>query len=163
MEVKGGKVELGGGLLGVVASEAVGGEEGADGLRELAVEVGGGGRLGGEEGSGGKKEDGRFGTVGRPGHGFSRLDSLIVRGWRQLGGRRAMDPRLMPYHMRMSTREVIVSELERLPEQDLDKLLDFLRLLKSAHSEDAVSIIAAESALAKDWLTPEEDAAWASL
>ncbi len=65
--------------------------------------------------------------------------------------------------MGMSTREVIVHELERLPEQDLGKLLAFLRLLKEAHAENAVPTLAAESALAKDWLTPEEDAAWANL
>ena len=63
----------------------------------------------------------------------------------------------------MSTREVIARELERLPEQDLDKLLAFLRSLKEAHAETAVPTLAAESALAKDWLTPEEDAAWANL
>lgn len=67
------------------------------------------------------------------------------------------------YHRGVSTREVIARELERLPEQDLDKLLAFLRSLKDAHNENAVPTLAAESALTKDWLTPEEDAAWASL
>ncbi len=69
----------------------------------------------------------------------------------------------MPYHRGMSTREVIARELERLPEQDLNKLLAFLRSLKDTHAENAVPTLAAESALAKDWLTPEEDAAWANL
>ena len=69
----------------------------------------------------------------------------------------------MPYHIGMSTREVIARELERLPEQDLGKLLAFLRSLKESHAENAVPTLAAESALAKDWLTPEEDSAWASL
>jgi hypothetical protein len=63
----------------------------------------------------------------------------------------------------MSTRDVILSELETLPEADLDRLLAFLRSLKDTHAETAVPTLAAESALAKDWLTPEEDAAWASL
>ena len=63
----------------------------------------------------------------------------------------------------MSKRELIVRELDRLPEQDLDKLLAFLRALEEAHDEIAVPTLAAESALAKDWLTPEEDAAWANL
>ena len=63
----------------------------------------------------------------------------------------------------MSKRELIAQELNRLPEQDLDKLLAFLRALKEAHDEIAVLTLAAESALAKDWLTPEEDAAWANL
>lgn len=63
----------------------------------------------------------------------------------------------------MSRHEVIARELERLSEQDLDKLLAFLRSLKEAHAETTVPTLAAESALAKDWLTPEEDAAWANL
>jgi hypothetical protein len=63
----------------------------------------------------------------------------------------------------MSTREAIARELEHLSEQDLDKLLEFLRTLKEGHAESSVPMLAAECALAKDWLTPEEDAAWANL
>ena len=70
----------------------------------------------------------------------------------------------MPYHRGMSTREFIARELERLPEQDLNKLLVFLRSLKDTRRpRTPCRRIAAESALAKDWLTPEEDAAWANL
>lgn len=63
----------------------------------------------------------------------------------------------------MSKRELIAQELERLPDQDLDGLLKFLRSLADAHAEAAVPALAAESSLAKDWLSAEEDAAWASL
>ena len=63
----------------------------------------------------------------------------------------------------MSTREVLARELDKLPEEDLDRLLGFLRTLKDTHAENAVPALAAQTALAKDWLTPEEDAAWASL
>lgn len=63
----------------------------------------------------------------------------------------------------MSKRELIARELDRLPEQDLDRLLAFLWALKDAHADAALPALAAESALAKDWLTPEEDAAWANL
>jgi len=63
----------------------------------------------------------------------------------------------------MSKRELIVRELDRMPDQDLDKLLGFLHLLRETHAEAAVPTLAAESALAKDWLAPEEDAAWSSL
>ena len=63
----------------------------------------------------------------------------------------------------MSKREFIAQELERLPEQDLDRLMAFLRSLADAHAEAAIPTAAAESSLEKDWLTPEEDAAWASL
>lgn len=63
----------------------------------------------------------------------------------------------------MSKRELIAVQLESLPEQDLDRLLAFLRSLTEANAEAAVPAMAAESSLAKDWLAPEEDAAWASL
>jgi hypothetical protein len=63
----------------------------------------------------------------------------------------------------MSKRELIARELDRLPEQDLDRLLAFVGSLKEAHTDAAMPALAAESALAKDWLAPEEDAAWADL
>jgi hypothetical protein len=63
----------------------------------------------------------------------------------------------------MSKRELISQELNRLPEQDLDQLLAFLRVLKETHADAEMPALAAESALAKDWLTPEEDEAWANL
>ena len=63
----------------------------------------------------------------------------------------------------MSKRELIEQELGRLSEPDLDRLLAFLRTLAEAHAEASVPTMAAESALAKDWLTREEDEAWASL
>ena len=72
----------------------------------------------------------------------------------------------MPYdglEATISKRELIADELRRLPEQDLDKLLAFMRSLKESHAEQAVPTLAAESSLAKDWLTAEEDAAWANL
>ena len=63
----------------------------------------------------------------------------------------------------MSKRELIDRELDRLPEQDLDRLLAFVQSLREAHADATMPTLAAESALAKDWLTPEEDAAWANL
>src|SRR5437763_9631376 len=63
----------------------------------------------------------------------------------------------------MSKRELIDRELDRLPEQDLDRLLAFVRLLKEAQADAAMPTLAAESALAKDGLTAEENAAWANL
>ena len=63
----------------------------------------------------------------------------------------------------LSKRELITMQLDRLPEQDLDRLLAFLQSLSEAHAEESMPQFAAESLLAKDWLTPEEDAAWANL
>ncbi len=59
----------------------------------------------------------------------------------------------------MSKLELIAEELQHLPEQDLDKILTFLR--SRQHPEFVT--LASESSLAKDWLTPEEDEAWANL
>ena len=72
----------------------------------------------------------------------------------------------MHYHeteTAMSKRELVALELEQLPEKELDKLLAFLRSLREVPVEAAAPLAAAESSLAKDWLTPEEDAAWANL
>jgi hypothetical protein len=63
----------------------------------------------------------------------------------------------------MSKRELILQELEHLPERDIDKLLTYLLSLKETRREIAIPALAAESALAKDWLTAEEDAAWEAL
>jgi len=63
----------------------------------------------------------------------------------------------------MSKRELIVQELDHIAESDLDKVLTIVRALKEAHGDAVNPALAAEGALAKDWLTPEEDAAWADL
>lgn len=63
----------------------------------------------------------------------------------------------------MSKRELVAAEIGRLSEQDLDRLLGFIRTLSEEHADRSVPCLAAESALAKDWLTPEEDEAWAHL
>jgi hypothetical protein len=62
----------------------------------------------------------------------------------------------------MSKRELVAEELRHLPEPDRDKLFAFLQSPKKSHGEAAVPMLAAESSLAKDWLTPEEEA-WANL
>jgi hypothetical protein len=72
----------------------------------------------------------------------------------------------MPYDgivAAMGKRELIARELDQMPEPDLDRLLAFLRSLREAHTETTIPMLAAASSLAKDWLTPEEDAAWANL
>ncbi len=64
----------------------------------------------------------------------------------------------------MSKIEQLKLEIEQSPEPLLDELLDFARFLnsKAAHERAATAILS-ESALAKDWLQPEEDAAWQGL
>ena len=63
----------------------------------------------------------------------------------------------------MSKKEIIVQELQSVPEEGLDALLGFIHSLKCGIAEDAAPAILAESSLRKDWLSPEEESAWADL
>lgn len=61
---------------------------------------------------------------------------------------------------------MIVRELNRIPEDRLDRVLAFLRSLPcetAAVVEAMQPALAAEPVLARGWMTPEEDAAWAHL
>jgi hypothetical protein len=64
----------------------------------------------------------------------------------------------------MSKKELLLHELEQIPEPLLDEVLDYLHFLKTKLLQQQLeTAIASESALKKDWLRPEEDAAWQSL
>ncbi len=64
----------------------------------------------------------------------------------------------------MGDRELLIQEVSQLPDPLLAELLDFVRFLKAKTAESRfATAIASESALAKDWLTPEEDVAWQDL
>jgi hypothetical protein len=64
----------------------------------------------------------------------------------------------------MSTRELIEKELASLSEPLQREVYDFARFLRFKREEESFNgLLLSESALAKDWNTPEEDAAWASL
>ncbi len=64
----------------------------------------------------------------------------------------------------MSTRELIVKELDAMPESLQREVYDFARFLRSkADQERFDGLLLSESALAKDWNAPEEDAARESL
>ena len=63
----------------------------------------------------------------------------------------------------MSKRELAAHELNAISEEDLDILLSFIRSLKARHRGDVSAALQAESSLAKDWLTPQEEAAWEDL
>jgi hypothetical protein len=64
----------------------------------------------------------------------------------------------------MSTRELIERELDGLPEPLQREVYDFARFLRMKSNGDAFDgLLASESVLAREWDTPEEDAAWANL
>ncbi|MFQ5687872.1 MAG: DUF2281 domain-containing protein [Candidatus Scalindua sp.] len=64
----------------------------------------------------------------------------------------------------MGKKELLLSEIEQVPEPFLDELLDFVHFLKTKKNNDRMdTAVASESSLKKDWLKPEEDEAWQDL
>ena len=64
----------------------------------------------------------------------------------------------------MSTQELIEKEVASLPESLQREVYDFARFLRQKVEDESFNGLAfSNSALAQDWDTPEEDAAWASL
>ncbi len=64
----------------------------------------------------------------------------------------------------MTKKELLIREIEQVPEPYLDELLDFIQFLKAKINKGKLdTAIASESSLRKDWLKPEEDEAWQSL
>lgn len=68
------------------------------------------------------------------------------------------------YAIVMSTRELIEKEVAAMPEPLQREVYDFARSLRQKNEDESFNgLLLSESALGKDWNTPEEDAAWASL
>jgi len=64
----------------------------------------------------------------------------------------------------MGKKELLIKEIEQVPEPLLDEVLDFVHFLKAKITRERLdTAIASESSLKKDWLRPEEDEAWQSL
>ena len=62
-------------------------------------------------------------------------------------------------------KEKIIQELEKLPEPLLQEILDFVQFLQAKSQKNKILEITmmSETSLQKDWLRPEEDAAWQDL
>jgi hypothetical protein len=61
----------------------------------------------------------------------------------------------------MTKKEILLNEIDQVPEPLLDEALDFIHFLKvKVIREQMDTAIASESSLKKDWLKPEEDKAW---
>jgi len=66
----------------------------------------------------------------------------------------------------MSTKQMLIKEIEQLPPQIVSEVynyVSFLKIKQTKESDDSNIHFASENVLARDWLLPEEDAAWASL
>ena len=63
----------------------------------------------------------------------------------------------------MADKNTLIKEIETLPPHFIDEVFTFIGYLKTKIVKNNDISLASESALAKDWLLPEEDAAWANL
>lgn len=65
----------------------------------------------------------------------------------------------------MKIKDLIFKEIEKVPEQHLPEVLDFIRSLEEGKifKEQIGIAIASETSLKKDWLRPGEDKAWKDL
>ncbi|GAH74449.1 unnamed protein product [marine sediment metagenome] len=64
----------------------------------------------------------------------------------------------------MNKKELLINEIEQVPEPFLDEVLDFIKFLKTKVVKERMNIaIVSESSLKNDWLKPEEDEAWQNL
>ncbi len=64
----------------------------------------------------------------------------------------------------MNAKESLLTEIEQIPESLFPEVLKFVQYLKYKHQQEQLeTTLLSESALAKDWLTPEEDQAWQDL
>lgn len=64
----------------------------------------------------------------------------------------------------MQSKEQLLHEIEQIPDFLIEEVLDFVQFLKSKHLQNRLEIsVMSESALAKDWLRPEEEEAWRDL
>lgn len=64
----------------------------------------------------------------------------------------------------MSKKDEILAELEIIPENLLDDVLDYINFLKNKINRQKIATaLASESILKKDWLLIGEDEAWRNL
>lgn len=64
----------------------------------------------------------------------------------------------------LGIKELILREMEQVPESILVEVLDFVQFLKSKHQQKQLEVsLLSEFSLQKDWLKPEEDEAWQDL
>jgi hypothetical protein len=64
----------------------------------------------------------------------------------------------------MTIKELILQEIENIPENLLQEVLDFIQFLQVKHQPEILeTMLLSESSLRKDWLRTEEEEAWQDL
>ena len=64
---------------------------------------------------------------------------------------------------RLTDKQLLIREIESMPPQIIEEVYNFVSFLKIKNTDKSDITLASEKALAKDWLLPEEDLAWADL
>lgn len=64
----------------------------------------------------------------------------------------------------MNVRALLIDEVNNMPDNVVEEVLDFARFVKQKVSRENIeTAIASESSLKKDWDLPEENEAWKDL
>jgi len=64
----------------------------------------------------------------------------------------------------MTTKDLILRELEKMPKSALGMVLSVIQFLNTTQAQEKFEVaLLGESALGKNWLLPEEDEAWQPL
>ena len=64
----------------------------------------------------------------------------------------------------MTTKQMILNEIKKVPEPMLGEVLDFILFLENkSRRKISETAVLSEASLAKNWLSPEEDKAWENL
>ena len=71
---------------------------------------------------------------------------------------------MYPGGVTMTYRDIILKEIEQVPDPVLEEVVDFIQFLKRKVLQNTFEItLASESSLKRDWLRPEEEDAWQNL
>ncbi len=64
----------------------------------------------------------------------------------------------------MTKKELLINEIDHIPENLIDEIIDFVQFLKVKKMKvNLETTILSESSLSKDWLSKEEEEAWQNL
>lgn len=64
----------------------------------------------------------------------------------------------------MITKEIVIKEMDSLPEPLLNKVYEYIRRLKKSHKDEKKELLhLAETSFSKDWMDKEEDERWSML
>jgi len=82
-----------------------------------------------------------------------------------IGGEPPMDTTVFfAYKTAMTIKELLLQEIEKVPEPLLQEVLDFIQFLQNKHQQEKLEItLLSESSLQKDWLSSQEEEAWQDL